>query len=103
MILRPSLLRAIGEHTRAAHSDAHGAPLDLVATTHRVLRDSGRDPETCDVDFRAAVSDAVEACIYALGGGVQSGSAPAPPHTSAAARPLRAASPPPSPSRPAAG
>lgn len=72
MILRSSLLRAIAEHTRAVVAAANGAPLDLAQTTHDGLVSAGRDPETCSSDLRASALDAVEACIYALGGEVRS-------------------------------
>lgn len=72
MTLRPSLIRSLADHTRAVVATANGAPVDLVATAHDGLRAAGRNPETCSRPVRASALDVVEACIYALGGEVQS-------------------------------
>lgn len=71
-MLRPSLLRSLADYTRATVAAANGAPVHLTQTTHDALRAAGRNPDALDPDLRASACDVVEACIYALGGDVQS-------------------------------
>ena len=69
-MLRPPLLRDLAVFTRDAVRRANGARLDLAATTDAALCYAGRGDASAAV--RESACDVVEACIYALGGEVQS-------------------------------
>ena len=71
-MLRPAVLRALAEYTRTAVAAANGDPLDLGTVSHNAIIAAKRDPGQCTTAFRESAVDVVEACIYALGGEVQS-------------------------------
>ena len=69
-MLRSSLLRDLAAYTHDAVRRAKGGRLDLAATTDAALSYAGRGDASAAV--RESACDVVEACIYALGGEVQS-------------------------------